>query len=100
GRLIWLYAQTGRRDAALAQYALCRETLWRELGVEPVAELQALAAEVAAGRPVAAPEKPAGAPPVAGPSPAAGFVGREGELGLLQAAWQGAAAGQGSVLLV
>ncbi len=100
GRLIWLYAQGGRRDAALAQYALCRDTLWRELGVEPEAELQALVAEIAAGRPVAAPAEQAGAPSVAGPSPAAALVGREGELGLLAAAWQGATDGQGSVFLI
>ncbi|MEM7331406.1 MAG: BTAD domain-containing putative transcriptional regulator [Chloroflexota bacterium] len=36
------HAQLGDRNAALAQYDLCQQTLWKELGVEPEAETIAL----------------------------------------------------------
>jgi tetratricopeptide (TPR) repeat protein len=104
-RLIWLYSQTGRPEAASAQYELCRELLWRELAVEPSPELESLYQAVAAGRPAATfritpisrsettlPETP----DFAGPD----FVGREAELEQLQQAWQAAVAGRGSVVLV
>jgi DNA-binding SARP family transcriptional activator len=37
-----LYARSGQRSAALAQYALCRQVLADELGVAPADETQAL----------------------------------------------------------
>jgi DNA-binding SARP family transcriptional activator len=40
--LIWLYAQTGQRKAALAHYEKCRHLLQRELHAEPTPTLQAL----------------------------------------------------------
>ncbi|MCI0399101.1 MAG: AAA family ATPase, partial [Chloroflexi bacterium] len=99
-QLIWLYAQTGRREAALGQFELCRELLWRELAVEPTPELSALVAAVLSGRPAAA-FKVTPATLVATTLPQApDFVGRETELGQLQAAWQAALDGRGSVVLV
>jgi two-component SAPR family response regulator len=46
-RIMRLYAEAGRRSAALAQYRDCRETLDQELGVEPSEETQELYEEVA-----------------------------------------------------
>lgn len=37
-----LLALSGDRGVALAQYERCRHVLWRELGVDPTAETQAL----------------------------------------------------------
>jgi DNA-binding SARP family transcriptional activator len=42
GQLIWLYAQTGQRQAAFRQYQQCRKILHDELAVEPSHELQEL----------------------------------------------------------
>lgn len=41
-QLIELLRRSGQRSAALAQYEVCREVLWKELEVVPSAELQAL----------------------------------------------------------
>jgi len=41
-QLMRLYASTGQRSAALAQYVTCRRVLTQELGVEPSAETVAL----------------------------------------------------------
>ncbi|MFO7537707.1 MAG: tetratricopeptide repeat protein, partial [Chloroflexota bacterium] len=52
-------ARQGERDRALAQYAHCRDMLWKELGVEPVPETAVLAQQIHDGtlsiRPVTAP---------------------------------------------
>lgn len=96
--LIRLYAQTGQRQAALQQYERCSDLLRQELAVEPMPELQALYARVAAGE--------SGAP-----SPStlvatedlrqpADFVGRDAELAQLHQAWQAARRGQGTVVLL
>jgi DNA-binding SARP family transcriptional activator len=62
-----LYARSGRRALALQQYASCRETLVRELDIEPMAETRALHARIAQGT-----DDVAGAPPAAaGSSPLA-----------------------------
>jgi hypothetical protein len=99
-QLIWLYAQTGQRDAALRQYEYCRALLHADLGVEPTEALQRLQWAVLGGRPPglwqrqgrsAAPAAPAGAPD---------FVGRTADLGALQIAWQRAQAGQGGVIII
>ncbi|MEZ4869266.1 MAG: BTAD domain-containing putative transcriptional regulator [Caldilineaceae bacterium] len=42
-------AYSGDRPAALVQYASCRQLLWEELGVEPDAETERLAAQIRAG---------------------------------------------------
>ncbi|MBX0327491.1 AAA family ATPase [Oscillochloris sp. ZM17-4] len=100
GQLIWLYAQTGQRDAALRQYEQCRALLRSELGVEPTDALQRLHLAVMGGdlaRPYHREEK--GTAPSA-PLPAAGFVGRAAELAALHAAWRRAQAGQGGVIMI
>ena len=86
--LIWLYAQMGRRTAALQQFAQCRIILQQELAVQPTPELLILHDEIQAGRPAAvrskSPLKPAVPSPVV---PAADFVGRETEFEILEKAW-------------
>jgi predicted ATPase/DNA-binding SARP family transcriptional activator/tetratricopeptide (TPR) repeat protein len=87
---------SGKRSAALAQYAACRARLREELGVEPSEETTALYHEIcaaprrkSAGAPVAFPR--GGAPLTAHkarslnnlPLPATPFFGREAELDLL-----------------
>jgi DNA-binding SARP family transcriptional activator len=49
-RLMWLYARSGQRELALAQFEQCRQILRRELAVEPKQELLALRDEIAAGQ--------------------------------------------------
>lgn len=49
-RAMRLLALSGRRGAALAQYETCRRVLREELGVEPVAATQALAATIREGQ--------------------------------------------------
>jgi ABC-type oligopeptide transport system substrate-binding subunit/DNA-binding SARP family transcriptional activator/predicted Ser/Thr protein kinase len=49
--LMGAYARLGKREAALAQYAQCRQVLGAELGVEPVTETIALAEAIQQGRP-------------------------------------------------
>jgi DNA-binding SARP family transcriptional activator/predicted ATPase len=44
-----LFALTGRRSAALAQYETCRQLLAEDLGIQPSAETQALAAAIQEG---------------------------------------------------
>ncbi|MCB0213887.1 MAG: bacterial transcriptional activator domain-containing protein, partial [Anaerolineae bacterium] len=48
-QLIWLYAQTGQREAALRQYDHCQTLLQAELGVSPTDTLQQLRTEIQAG---------------------------------------------------
>ena len=78
-RLIWLYAQTDRRAAALQQFAQCRDLLQRELAVAPMPALirlhdQILRRQGVAGR---APWEPAAArTPQAAQAAATPFVGR------------------------
>lgn len=89
--LIRLYALSGQQSAALRQYEEGARLLAHELGVEPDAETQELAALVRSRRLAAVPaarqpEAAAGAPIPAAPEPAplpplaAGFVGRGREV--------------------
>ena len=48
--LMWLYAQLGRRDAALRQYKMCVDVLHRELGVEPEEETRQLHQDILRAR--------------------------------------------------
>jgi DNA-binding SARP family transcriptional activator len=48
-RIMQAYVEVGRRSDALAQYRDCRETLRRELGVEPSQETQRLYQEIVGG---------------------------------------------------
>ncbi len=102
-QLMDLYARSGQRSAALAQYALCRQILADELGVAPTDETQALYHAILANQREARVPDDAPAPP---PSPAATgdannrppalagppLVGRSAELTRLQAVWHGLAA--------
>ena len=89
-RLIWLYAQTGQRDVALYQFEQCRALLQEELAVEPMPELQALQADILAGRIGRAIPLPLTIMPPAAErkSETAVFVGRTDQLNQLQSAWQ------------
>lgn len=70
-QLMVLHAQSGRRDAALAQFELCRRILVEELGVDPMPETLALHARLLA----------ADAPPAHNLPPQPNyFVGRTSEL--------------------
>lgn len=82
--LILLYAVTGHRAEALAQYRSCVRVLDHELGVRPLPETSALYDAVSEGLPVAWPDlerRPEPAVVVA----ELGLVGREAELELLAA---------------
>ncbi len=48
-QLMRLYASSGQRSAALAQYVVCRSILAQELGVQPAAETVALYTQIQAG---------------------------------------------------
>lgn len=48
-QLMQAYALAGDRQAALAQFATCQETLWQELAAEPEPETVSLAEQIAAG---------------------------------------------------
>lgn len=98
-QLMDLYARSGQRSAALAQYALCRQVLADELGVAPTDETQAryhaiLANQREARVPDDAPTMPplpadpggANTRPPASVGPP--LVGRAAELTRLQAVWR------------
>ncbi|UCC87925.1 MAG: hypothetical protein JSV81_01130, partial [Anaerolineales bacterium] len=91
------YANLGQRDAALAQYDLCRQVLQTELGLTPAAETVALYQRIRRGElaraedptPLAAPAQARQSPPLVAkrtlprhnlPPQAAPFVGRQTEL--------------------
>jgi predicted ATPase/DNA-binding SARP family transcriptional activator/DNA-binding CsgD family transcriptional regulator len=86
--LMRLYALSGNKGEALAQYVQLEEVLARELDTEPAASSRALREEIAAGRfpPQEAPSfgSPPEKPPGDGrhnlPAPRTSFVGREREI--------------------
>ena len=61
-RAMRLWAHQGQRSRALAQYKLCRQVLWQELGVQPSAKTEMLATRIAA----AAEKRPHNLPPAQG----------------------------------
>jgi predicted ATPase len=81
-----LYALSGRRRDALAQYERLREVLYRELEAEPDATTRRLRDDIAVGRflPVQRADLPQGELPDARkhnlPAPKTSFVGREHEM--------------------
>jgi DNA-binding SARP family transcriptional activator/predicted negative regulator of RcsB-dependent stress response len=101
-QLMLLYARTGQRGNALAQYELCAQALDDEFGVPPSDETnelydQILSGEIgpdveqtAAHAAIVAPPRPV-APPFQAPAPVLHFVGREQQLEMLSAAMLGAA---------
>ena len=96
--LMRLYAEQGRRGAALRQYQYCVEVLQRELGVEPEADTKRLYQEVLARRATrsttAVPDRAgSAADSSAGRTPAERLplIGRDKELARLQdGLWQSA----------
>ena len=98
--LIRLYAATGARGAALAQYRECVRALSRELGVVPLKETTALYEEVNRGT-YAAPARPAAPEADVPPRPVRGtpFVGRARELADARAVYEAVDA-DGRVVLV
>jgi DNA-binding SARP family transcriptional activator/pimeloyl-ACP methyl ester carboxylesterase len=104
--LMRLYAQLGRRGAALGQYQQCADALRRELGVEPEAETRRLYRELLQRRadPAAGSAVEAAAPPrLSAPNirPAeTPLVGREADMAELRDAFDRAAVGQGGLVAV
>jgi DNA-binding SARP family transcriptional activator/tetratricopeptide (TPR) repeat protein len=90
--LMLALALEGQRGAALQQYEACRRILAEELGVEPSAEMEALARQIREGAPSQA--------MTGSHLPRAPFVAREQELAGLEQALLRALAGQGRVILV
>jgi DNA-binding SARP family transcriptional activator len=109
--LMRAYARAGRREAALTQYAQCRQVLEEELGVPPSPETSALYERIRAQRaaPAEVPtptllRKPLPAFLAEEEAPAAVerpvFVARERELARLDTYLEAALAGQGQVVFV
>jgi len=97
-----IYARSARREQALRQYTRLRESLQKELGVEPSAEAEDLHRSILEGglAPLEGPAVSSPEPP-APPFPAAlrlrdisRFVGRERELAQLQEEWDRARSGE------
>lgn len=100
--LIYLYAITGNRPAALRQFEMCRRKLKEELDVEPAPETLA----VLEALPVATAAAPGPAPTTPGPSPAnlpvplTSFVGRVRELAEISRLLSGEGSAAGRCRLV
>ncbi|MFN2292669.1 MAG: ATP-binding protein [Anaerolineae bacterium] len=90
--LMFALALEGQRGAALQQYEACRSVLAEELGVEPSAEMEALARQIRDDVPS---QTMTGSELARAP-----FVGREQELDRLHQALAGALGGEGRVILV
>jgi DNA-binding SARP family transcriptional activator len=96
---IALHYLAGDRGAALAEYERFRARLNEELGVEPMAETQALAAVIARGAPLPVPN--VAAPRTSSPAPALPqLIGRDHELAQLIEWWESAAKGRGRFAIV
>ncbi len=95
-KLMRLYALSGRRNNALAQYRDCRTLLQTELGVEPLEETtalyQAILAEEWPAKPIPDEGTPAG--------PVIPFVGRHKAYARLRRSWWAARKGTLRVTLV
>jgi DNA-binding SARP family transcriptional activator len=102
-----LYAQAGRRAAALRQYQACVSVLQRELGLEPDAHSKQLYQEILKQRPSSRPDAILAAPVAAGGSPhvelATGetrLVERDTDLRRLRQLLHGAVSGHGRLVVV
>lgn len=105
GHLMRLYALTGQRQAALAQYERCRALLDEELAVEPSAFLETLRGKIVAGEieptlPTYQLEKPILSNGSVVVESELVLPGRDTELSLLNQAWQQLNQQRGSVILV
>ncbi|MGQ0600303.1 MAG: ATP-binding protein, partial [Anaerolineales bacterium] len=97
--VIVLHYLAGDRAAALVEHERFRALLREELGVEPMAETQALVAAIAEGGPLPIIEatvaisssSPASTPPL---------IGRESELAHLTELWENAVEGRGRFVIV
>jgi DNA-binding SARP family transcriptional activator len=107
--LMRLYAEIGRRGAALRQYQQCVTLFSRQLGVEPESETKSVYQEILRQRPLrravveaatAGPQIPAVAATSRAPVVEVPLIGRCAELGQLRGAFERAYAGQGSVVTV
>lgn len=87
-RLMRLLLGQGRRAAALAQYALCRDMLAVELGIEPELETTALYEQLKTELPPSAASTPRPTLAQAMPDYVTPFIGREAELAALGARLQ------------
>src|SRR5215831_765149 len=94
--LMRIYAETGRRGAALRQYQACVTALQRDLGVEPEPETKELYQHVLRLRPTAT------AVAARAPAPATEWplVGRAAELARLRDALDTAIKGRGSLVAI
>jgi len=105
GQLMLGLYRSGRQAEALEVHRAARRVLVEELGIEPSRDLQelqrAILAQDVALDLAAQPPRPAPGPRIV-PPPTHGspLVGREAELGALEAALGGALAGHGSLVLV
>jgi DNA-binding SARP family transcriptional activator/tetratricopeptide (TPR) repeat protein len=93
--LMRAYAGVGEPARAVAAYADLRDLLATELGADPAAETQALHLSLLREEDVSAAR-----PALARGTESAGLVGRSGEMQALRTAWNAAAAGTGSFVLV
>jgi WD40 repeat protein/DNA-binding SARP family transcriptional activator len=107
GQLLVALYRAGRQADALLAYQRARAILVEELGIEPGVELRGLQAAILAQDPglQAAPAAWAGVGrraelPAALAMGDRTIVGRDAELGWLQAAWERASSGHGGVVLV
>jgi DNA-binding SARP family transcriptional activator/lipopolysaccharide biosynthesis regulator YciM len=104
--LMEAHARLGERPEALRQYAALRDTLARELGVEPLPETDALQAAIVGGelQPATEPLRAAPRTPrrqrIAGETTRVPFVGREAERTVLDAEFQVATGGHARVVLL
>jgi DNA-binding SARP family transcriptional activator len=105
--LMRLYAQLGRRSAALRQYQICVAALERELHTEPEPETRALYQEIlrrppgdAAGARTDVGAHEAPAPRLMAPSPEIPLVGRGPELATLEDALRRSLAGEGRLVVL
>lgn len=99
--LIEAYARLGDRAAALRQYALLRDMLDRELGMEPLPETDALRDAILRGDALAPmPAAPVALPDARSAAPPPPMIGRAAALNTLDAAWQAAQQGQPQLALL
>jgi predicted ATP-dependent serine protease len=105
---MWLYADVGRRGAALRQYQQCVSVLQRELGTEPEAETKTLYQEILRRRSsrrtvvesVSDPGVPRTVATSRAPAAEIALIGRAAELERLRRAFRQAGAGHGGVVAI
>ncbi|MFQ5854951.1 MAG: tetratricopeptide repeat protein [Anaerolineae bacterium] len=101
-RLMRYYYLSGDRAAALAVYDRCRQILADELGVEPLAQTQALREAILNDTLDLTQPRPSSRPGAFDPVPAlrSPFMGRQREMAILREAWERVLAGQPQFVLI